>query len=315
MKGYGKETAVLPLLIVEKEGPSLLGRNWLNTLRLDWSQLISVHHLQGSSALSAVLQRHPHVFEEGLGTLKGFKAKICVDPSSTPRFCKARPVPYAMRAMVEEELDRLVQLKILEPVQFADWAAPIVPVLKSDKKSLRICGDFKMTVNSASKLDAYPIPKIEDLFARLSGGICFSKLDLSQAYQQLELEEDSKQFVVVNTHKGLFRYNRLPFGISSAPGIFQRTMESLLQDIPSVIVYIDDILISGQSEEEHLQLLERVLDRLERAGLRLKREKCVLMAESVEYLGHRIDKNGLHPTKEKVQAVCDAPSFPRMCLS
>ena len=85
-------------------------------------------------------------------------------------------------------------------------------------------------------------------------------------------------------------------------------MESLLQDIPSVIVYIDDILISGQSEEEHLQLLERVLDRLERAGLRLKREKCVLMAESVEYLGHRIDKNGLHPTKEKVQAVCDAPS-------
>ena len=154
-------------------------------------------------------------------------------------------MPYAMRAMVEEELDRVVQLKILEPVQFADWAAPIVPVLKSDKKSLRICGDFKMTVNSASKLDAYPIPKIEDLFARLSGGICFSKLDLSQAYQQLELEEDSKQFVVVNTHKGLFRYNRLPFGISSAPGIFQRTMESLLQDIPSVIVYIDDILIFG----------------------------------------------------------------------
>ena len=307
VKGYGKETAVLPLLIVEKEGPSLLGRNWLNTLRLDWSQLISVHHLQGSSALSAVLQRHPQVFEEGLGTLKGFKAKICVDPSSTPRFCKARPVPYAMRAMVEEELDRLVQLKILEPVQFADWAAPIVPVLKSDKKSLQICGDFKMTVNSASKLDAYPIPKIEDLFARLSGGICFSKLDLSQAYQQLELEEDSKQFVVVNTHKGLFRYNRLPFGISSAPGIFQRTMESLLQDIPSVIVYIDDILISGQSEEEHLQLLERVLDRLERAGLRLKREKCVLMAESVEYLGHRINKNGLHPTKEKVQAVSVAP--------
>ena len=273
VKGYGKETAILPLLIVEKEGPSLLGRNWLKALRLDWRQLISIHRLQDSPALSAMLQRHPQVFE-GLGTLKGFKAKICVDPSSTPHFCKARPVPYAMRAMVEEELDRLVQLKILEPVQFADWAAPIVLVLKSDKKSLRICGDFKMTVNLASKLDAYPIPKIEDLFARLSGGVCFSKLDLSQAYQQLELEEDSKQFVVINTHRGLFRYNRLPFGISSALGIFQRTMESLLQDIPSVIAYIDDILISGQSEEEHLQLLERVLDRLERAGLRLKRKMC-----------------------------------------
>ena len=306
--GHGTETATLPLLIVEKEGPCLLGRNWLKSLRLDWRQLIRVHHLQDNPALTEVLQRHPHVFDEGLGTLRGFKAKICVDPSATPRFCKARPVPYAMRAMVEKELDRLVQQEILEPVQFADWAAPIVPVLKSDKKSLRICGDFKMTVNSASKLDAYPIPRIEDLFARLSGGVCFSKLDLSQAYLQLELEEDSKQFVVINTHKGLFRYNRLPFGISSAPGIFQRTMESLLQNIPSVIVYLDDILIAGQSEEEHLRLLEEVLSRLETAGLRLKREKCVLMSESVEYLGHTIDRHGLHPTKEKVKAVCEAPS-------
>ena len=205
---------------------------------------------------------------------------------------------------MEKELDCLVQQEILEPVQFADLAAPIVPVLKSDKKSLRICGDFKMTVNSASKLDAYPIPRIEDLLSR---GVCFSKLDLSQAYLQLELEEDSKQFVVINTHKGLFRYNRLPFGISSAPGIFQRTMESLLQNIPSVIVYLDDILIAGQSEEEHLRLLVEVLSRLV-AGLRLKREKCVLMSESVEYLGHTIDRHGLHPTKEKVKAVCEAPS-------
>ena len=196
-----------------------------------------------------------------------------------------------------------LKLQKIMPAQVR--AAPIVPVLKSDKKSLRICGDFKMTVNSASKLDAYPIPRIEDLFARLSGGVCFSKLDLSQAYLQLELEEDSKQFVVINTHKGLFRYNRLPFGISSAPGIFQRTMESLLQNIPSVVVYLDDILIAGQSEEEHLRLLEEVL---ETAGLRLKREKCVLMSESVEYLGHTIDRHGLHPTKEKVQAVCEAPS-------
>ena len=209
---------------------------------------------------------------------------------------------------MEKELDHLVQTKVLEPIQFADWAAPIIPVLKCDKKSLQICGDFKMTVNSASKLDAYPILRIEDLFARLSGGVCFSKLDLSQAYLQLELEEDSKQFVVINTHKGLFCYNRLRFGISSAPGIFQRTMESLLQNIPLVVVYLDDILIAGQSEEEHLRLLEEVLSRLETVGLRLKREKCVLMSESVEYLGHTIDRHALHPTKEKVKAVCEAPS-------
>ena len=93
--------------------------------------------------------------------------------------------------------------------------------MKKDGTSLRICGDFKVTVNQVSKLDKYPIPKIDDLFAQLAGGKMFTKLDMSQAYQQLVLEEDSRKYVVINTHRGLFRYNRLPFGISSAPGIFQ----------------------------------------------------------------------------------------------
>ena len=86
-------------------------------------------------------------------------------------------------------------------------------------KRLRV----KLTTNKVSKLDRYPIPRIEDLFSKWSGGQCFTKLDLSQAYQQICLEEDSKKYVVVNTHKGLYQYNRLPYGISSAPGIFQRT--------------------------------------------------------------------------------------------
>ena len=102
--------------------------------------------------------------------------------------------------------------KILEPVQFADWAAPIVPVVKSDGKSFRICGDFKLTVNQASKLDRYPIPKVEDLFLKLTGGKAFTKLDVSQAYQQLVLDEESRKYAVINTHRGLFRYNRLRFG-------------------------------------------------------------------------------------------------------
>ena len=104
-----------------------------------------------------------------------------------------------------------------------------------------------MTVNQASRVDCYPIPRIDDLFAGLHGGKTFSKLDMSQAYQQLLLDEDSKHLVVINTHRGLFRYNRLPFGVSSAPGIFQRAMETLLQDIPNVKVYLDDILITGST--------------------------------------------------------------------
>ena len=85
---------------------------------------------------------------------------------------------------------------------------------------MRVCGDYKVTVNRAAKLDTYPLPRIDDLFASLAGGMAFTKLDLAHAYQQILLDEGSKKFVVINTQKGLFRYNRLPFGVASAPAIF-----------------------------------------------------------------------------------------------
>ena len=113
--------------------------------------------------LEQVLQEHGEIFQDELGMLKGFQAKIYVDPSAQPKFCKARTVPYAMQMLVKKKLDRLVQLGILEPIQFAEWAAPIVPVLKSDKKNVRICGDFKLTINQPLRLDRYPIPRIEVL--------------------------------------------------------------------------------------------------------------------------------------------------------
>ncbi|MDD9818931.1 MAG: RNase H-like domain-containing protein, partial [Gammaproteobacteria bacterium] len=299
----GVQSANLPLVVVQGDGSSLLGRDWLLHLRLDWKE---IHHLQTTDPVERILLKHEEVFRKGLGTLRGYKAKIYVDKQATPRFCKARSVPYSLRVKVEEELDRLVQEGILEPVQFSEWAAPIVPVIKPDK-SVRICGDFKLTVNQASKLDRYPIPRIDDLFATLAGGESFTKLDMSQAFQQILLDEESKSYVVINTHKGLFRYNRLPFGVSSAPGIFQRVMEGLLSGIPGVVVYIDDILVTGKTTADHLAALDEVLTRLEKAGLHLKRKKCFLMQPSVTYLGHLIDAQGLHPLPDKVRAVQEAP--------
>ena len=200
-----------------------------------------------------ILQKHPDVFQEGLGTLTGFKAKIIVDPAASLKYCKAHSVPYFLRDKIETELYRLVTEDTLEPVETAEWAAPIVAVLKPDKTNVRICGDFKQTVNPVSTLDKYPVPKVEDLFSTLAGDKIFSKIDLSHAYQQLPLAVESKQYVVINTQKGLFRYTRLPFDVSSAPGIFQRVMENVLQGIPNVIVYLDDILLSSSTESDHLQ--------------------------------------------------------------
>ena len=195
-------------------------------------------------------------------------------------------MPYAYRDLVNKELDRLVEQGIVSPVLFADWAALIILVLKSDKWSVRICGDF---VNQASIVDKYLIPKVEDLFASLSGGKSFTTLDMSQAYQQLVLEEPSKKLVMINTPKALFQYDRLPFGIASVPGIFQRVIDSLLQGIPGVVAYLDDILVTGLSDTEHLESLKEVLTRLQKAGFRLNRKKCHFLAPQVTYLGYCID--------------------------
>ena len=136
----------------------------------------------------------------------------------------------------------------------------------------------------------------------------FTKIDLSQAHQQLILDDESRKLCVINTHKGLYRYTRLPFGVASAPGIFQKTMEKLLHGIPGVVVYIDDILVSSPTTDEHLTSLEEVLKRLHSANLRAKKSKCRFLVSSVSYLGYRLDGEGLHPLPEKVKAIQDAPT-------
>ena len=131
-------------------------------------------------------------------------------------------------------------------------------ILKQDD-SICICRDYKSTVNQVSKWNSYPIPKVEDLLTTQGGDEKFTKLDMSQAYQQLQLDDESKQYTTINTHKGLFQYTCLPYGITSVPGIFRRNMEILLQNIPYVIVRVDNILVSGASDEDHLNSLEEVL--------------------------------------------------------
>ena len=172
---YNGQTSKLPLVIVGGSGPSLLGRDWLQKIQLDWKQINSVY----TASLQAVPAKHSSVFQDGLGTLRDFKAKIYVNQDAPPRFNPARSVPYALRDKVEKELLQLQEEGTLEPVEFAEWAAPIVAVLKRDRTSVRICGDFSVTVNPVSRLDRYPIPKIEDLFAKLSKGKYFSKLDVT----------------------------------------------------------------------------------------------------------------------------------------
>ena len=304
---YNQQLSTLLLYVVKGMGPSLLGRDWLKSIRLDWKTVGHVESVSHVKVLDSLLRKYHEVFQGGLGTLKGIQARLQVKPNAVPKFFKARAVPFALREAVEKELDRLEQDGVIKKVDHSEWAAPIVVVPKGDGR-IRICGDYKVTVNSVLDVDQYPLPKPEDLFASLVGGQKFSKLDLSQAYQQICLEDESQKFVTINTHKGLYRYARLPFGVASAPALFQRTMDVILQGMKHVMCYIDDILVTGANEKEHLNHLEEVLKRLQHHGLKVKKDKCALFQDSVEYLGHRIDSSGIHTTGSKVEAVLKAPA-------
>ena len=165
---YGGYVNTHELYVVEGNGPTLLGRAWLETMRLNWQSLkvdsVSDH---SPTSLKAVLQEYGDVLSSELGTMKEFQAKLTVQQGTKPQFCRLRLVPYALKGAVEKELDRLEESGAVERLSHSNWAAPIVPVLKPDV-TVRICENYKVTVNSA--LDQYPLPRPADLTASLTGG-------------------------------------------------------------------------------------------------------------------------------------------------
>ena len=288
---YRDQKQKLVLVVVEGNGPSLLGRNWLKYLRLDWNNIFSVRTAK-MKPLHALLQQHQTLFSKELGEIHPFTASLPIKSDATPRFFKPRPIPFAIKDAISQELTRLEHQGTISPVKHSQWATPIVPVPKKDGK-FRICGDYKVTLNQVLLVEEYPLPTPEELFSTLAGGKIFSKLDLSQAYLQLPVEKESKNYLTINTHQGLYVYNRLPFGVASAPAIFQKLMDTVLQGITGVTCYIDDILVSSTDEEGHLRALEEVLSRLEKHGFKLKLEKCEFLLKSIEYLGHVVSKDGI----------------------
>ena len=303
---YNGAPLSVSLPVVTGAGPNLLGRDLITTFGVDLQNLTAVNTIAAGGPLQELLHKHSPVFSEGLGCYNGPPVTLKVKPDAQPKFYKARSVPFALKGKVEEELQDLQARGILSPVKHSPWATPVVPVLKKNGK-VRLCGDYKLTINLASPTESYPLPLVDELLAKMSGGKFFSKLDLSNAYLQLPLDPLSKQYVTINTHRGLFQYNRLPFGVASAPAIFQRHMETLLQGLDGVSVYLDDILVSGRSLEEHLTRLAGVLDRLEKSGMHLNQQKCSFLGSKIEYLGHVIDAEGIHPTSDKVKAIQEAP--------
>ncbi|XP_062531463.1 uncharacterized protein K02A2.6-like [Bombyx mori] len=161
---------------------------------------------------------------------------------------------------------------VLRPVEHSDYASPIVPVLKRDG-SVRICADYSVTINKQLVVEQYPLPTVNELFSKLYGGQKFTKLDLSMAYGQFCLDEESQKLTCINTHKGIFAYTRLVFGLASGPSIFQRAMDTVLAGLDGTLCLLDDVLITGRNDSEHLERLHQVLQRLQDAGFVLQKSK------------------------------------------
>lgn len=254
-----------------------------------------------------LMAKYPDLWKDGLGRFNKFKVELNLKENTEPKFFKPRSVPFALKAKVDEELNRLVDIGVLVPIKFSKFATPIVPVLKEDGK-VKIAGDYSITLNKVLNVDKYPLPRIEEVFAKLGGGEHYSRIDLKNAYNQFELSEQSQELTTITTQTGLYKYTRLVYGLANAPAIFQRSMETLLMGIEGVSVWLDDVCITGRDEHTHLQRLEEVLRRLNDAGLRLQKDKCEFFQDSVTYLGYVIDKNGLRTCAKKVEAIIKAPT-------
>ena len=237
--------------------------------------------------------------------ISGVEAKIYLKDNAIPKFIKARQVPLALKDAVGRALDKLVEEGKIEPVAFSEWAAPIVPVLKKGG-DIRICVDFKY-LNTQINIEKYPLPKLDEMLAVVNKSTYFSKLDLANAYLQIPVCESDQSFLVISTEKGLFKYKCLPFGLASAPGIFQRFISQLLCGIEGVVVYLDDILVCATSLGELEKKLRLVLDRLSNANVKLNVKKCELNKSVIEFLGYEISAKGLSPSPTKVRAIVDAP--------
>ncbi|XP_045194815.2 uncharacterized protein K02A2.6-like [Mercenaria mercenaria] len=302
----------LNLYVVEKGNRPILGREWLHLLKLNWAEIKALQYVSSKSLDSSEVEnlmkaRYGEIFQDNLGHVKNVKAKLRLKKYATPRFHKARPVPLALKPKIEKELETLLEAGMLEKVDYSEWATPIVPVPKSNGE-IRICGDFKVTVNPLLEIDQYPLPRIEDIFASIGAGKKFWKIDLKNAYLQVEVDEESKKLLTINTHKGLFRYNCLVFGVAPAAAIFQRLIEQIVSGIPGVQVILDDMIVTGATDEEHLANLEQALKRLQDNGFRLNVKKCAFFQEEIEFCGHKIDGNGLHKTEDKIKAMVNAPN-------
>ena len=258
--------------------------------------------------LRVLLAEHSHVF--GLDKSDLGHTNIVQHVIDTGSSGPIKQQPYRTPVVQREHITQLIkqmQVQGIVKPSASPWASPVVLVPKKDG-SMRFCVDYRR-LNTVTKKDVYPLPRIDDILDTLAQAKYFTTLDLSAGYWQVELDKDSQAKTAFTTHCGLFEFTRMPFGLCNAPATFQRLMQLVLSGLEwdCCFVYIDDILVASKTFEDHLRHLQLVFERLRKAGLRLKPTKCHFIRDKVPYLGFLISKRGIQPDPLKTDKVNNFP--------
>ena len=253
------------------------------------------------SVKQQIVDQHPELFQ-GLGTIEG-EYNIVLKPDAKPyALATPRRIPIPLKSSVEQELKRMQDLGVIRKVEEpTEWCAGMVVVPKGNGK-VRICVDLTKLNQNVCR-ERHILPSVEQTLAQLQGARVFSKLDANSGFWQIKLSQKSALLTTFITPVGRFCFNRLPFGITSAPEFYQKKMSHMLSGLQGVACMMDDVLVFGQTKAEHDQRLKAVLERIKQAGATLNVDKCDFSIDKVKFLGHVIDHMGIHPDPDKVCAI------------
>lgn len=291
---------VLMVRKVEVEDEDSEAQVQRQTLPLDFT------HLQDAekSDLQHLLSQFPQLLRQSPGRTDIAQHTIHLnDP--TPSRQRPYRIPERLLTPLKKEIEMMIQLGVIEP-STSEWSSPLVIVPKKDN-SLRICVDFRK-LNSQSKFDAYPMPRVDELLERIGRAQFITTLDLCKGYWQVPLDPASRPYTAFKTPLGLFHFTVLPFGLHGAPATFQRMMDHVLQGGEECsAAYLDDVVIFSNTWTEHIQHLKQTLEKIQGAGLTLNVGKCSWAQREASYLGYLLGNGQLKPQVSKVEAIHRSP--------
>ena len=272
-----------------------------------WAQDVALDHLdlRTKSKLLGLLRRYPELCDGRLGTIRGAFHRIDLVDGAKPIFQQPYRAGPERRKAEEAEIQRMLDAEVIAP-SVSEWASPVLLVPKPDG-SLRFCVDYRR-LNSVTKRDSYPMPRMDECIDSLGNACIFSTLDCNSGYWQLPIAKGDQEKTTFTCHAGSYRFLRMPFGLRNAPATFQRAMDIILSGVrwKSCIVYLDDVIIFSKNDDEHLKHLEEVFRLLRDAGVTLRLSKCSFFQSEVKYLGHVIRPGRLAILQKNVEAISRA---------